>query len=104
MCEKGTVPQIKVRHREKFFTLLFFTALSGEPVLCLVIVAGIQMKFNIEIGIDPFAPIIGNDADSNYFEKNFGVGNSFPGGPTCHFRGRSILHFQEKRRSSLTGN
>ena len=80
MCEKGTVPQIKVQHSKKFFTLLRFTALrSGDPILCLVIVAGVQMTFNIETSIDPFVPIIGEDIDPDCFKKNFGVRNFFPG-------------------------
>ena len=91
MCEKGTVPQIKVQHREKFFTLLGFTALSSEPVLCLVSIAGIQMKINVETGIAPFAAITGKETDADYFDKIFGPGKLFSGGPTCHFRGKNIL-------------
>ena len=38
MCERGAILQVKVQHKEKHFTLLGFTSLSGRPVLCLVII------------------------------------------------------------------
>ena len=39
--EKGTHAQNKVQHTDKYFTLLGFTALTGEHVLCLVILTGV---------------------------------------------------------------
>ena len=39
-CERGTVPQYKVQHRDNHFTLLGFTALSGDPILCVIIISG----------------------------------------------------------------
>ena len=53
-CERGTVPQNKVQHTDKHFTLLGFTALTGDPVLCLIIIAGVQESLSVESGIDPF--------------------------------------------------
>ena len=90
-CKKGTVPQNKVKHTDKHFTLLGFTTLSGEPVLCLVITAGGQELLAIENGIKPFVTQTYRDAsDNDYFKKNFGPGKLFPGGPTCKFLGRDI--------------
>ena len=42
VCEIGTVPQNKVSHNDCHFTVLDFTALDGSPVLCMVIIAGVQ--------------------------------------------------------------
>jgi len=90
-CEKGTVPQNKVQHTDKHFTLLGFTALTGEPVLCVIIIAGIQEKLNVESGIDPFVTeTFGDASDKDYFDRNFGPGKLFPGGPTCTFLGKDI--------------
>ena len=44
VCERVTVPQNKVEHRKSHFTLLGFTSLSGDPVLCVVIMAGVRGK------------------------------------------------------------
>ena len=39
-CEIGTVPQIKASHsNERHFAVLGFTSLSGEVVMCLIIMA-----------------------------------------------------------------
>jgi len=90
-CEKGSVPQNKVQHTDKHFTLLGFTALSGEPVLCLVIIAGVQESLAVESGIDPFVTETHGDAsDKDYFDRNFDPGKLFPGGPTCKFLGHDI--------------
>ena len=90
-CEKGTHAQNKVQHTDKHFTLLGFTALTGEPVLCLVILAGVQEVLSVESGIDPFVTqTYGDASDDDYFDRNYGTGKLFPGGPTCKFQGKEI--------------
>jgi len=69
---KGTIPQIKVQHTEKYFTLLSFTAISGEVVLCLIIISGTREHLNIETGIDPTKITTGDVTDSDFIDKNFG--------------------------------
>ena len=53
MCEKHCKPQEQLQHKENHFTLLGFTALSGAPVLCLKIIAGVREELSVETGIDP---------------------------------------------------
>ena len=90
-CEKGTHAQNKVQHTDKHFTLLGFTALTGEPVLCLVIFAGVQEALSLESGINPFVTqTYGDASDDDYFDRNYGPGKLFPGGPTCKFQGKEI--------------
>ena len=90
VCARGAIPQVKVQHSERHFTLLGFTALSGEPVLCLIIISGVREHLNIETGIDPTKPILGDVNDENFIEQNFGPDKLFPGGPTCQFNGKEI--------------
>ena len=90
VCARGTIPQVKVQHSERHFTLLGFTALSGEPVLCLIIISGVREHLNIETGIDPTKPILGDVNDETFIDQNFGPGKLFPGGPTCKFGGKEI--------------
>ena len=90
-CEKGMIPQIKASHsNERHFTTLGFTSLSGEPVLCLVIIAGVKEMYEIETGIDIEADETGHPSDPDYFEKNRGKGRMFPTGPECVFQGKTI--------------
>ena len=73
-CEKGTHAQNKVQHTDKHFTLLGFTALNGEPVLYLVVIAGVREQLIIETGIGPLVEeIFGRPEDEDYFDRNFGA-------------------------------
>ena len=90
-CEKGYgVPQNKSSINDRHFTLLGFTALTGEPVLCVVIIAGVIEAYEVETGIDIDAPVTGDVMDHDYFEKNTGEGKLFPKGPECEFNGKRI--------------
>ena len=89
-CELGAIPQNKSSYNDRHFTCLGFTALTGEPVLCVVIVAGITETFEVEVGIDIEAPMIGDPSDTDFFQNNRGKGKMFPTGPECHFNGKTI--------------
>ena len=90
-CETGMVPQIKASHsNERHFTTLGFTSLSGKPVLCLVIIAGVRELYEIETGIDSDADVIGHPSDPDFFEKNRGKGKIYPMGPECEYKGKTI--------------
>jgi len=41
ICERGTVLKKVTSNTEKHFTILGFTTVNGEPVMCCVIIAGI---------------------------------------------------------------
>ena len=53
--EKGTHAQNEVQHTDTYFTLLNFTAMSREPVLRFLILAGVGERQSVEAGIYPFA-------------------------------------------------
>ena len=90
VCEIDSIPKEQASHTDKHFTLLGFTALSGEPVLCLIIIAGIKQMYEIETGIDIDATPIGDPNNSDYFVNNRGKGKLFPMGPDCVFNGKTI--------------
>ena len=89
-CEIGGIPQNKSSYNDKHFTCLGFTALMGEPVMCVVIIAGMIEAYEVEVGIDVTAEVIGNPLDKDYFEVNRGKGKMFPTGPKCKFNGKII--------------
>ena len=90
VCEIDSIPKEQASHTDKHFTLLGFTALTGESVLCLIIIAGIKQLYDVESGIDLDATPIGDHSDRDYFIKNKGKGKLFPMGPEWTFNGNTI--------------
>ena len=67
------------------FTLMGLTAATGEPVLCICILAAQILSVTYVKGFDYRASI---PYDSiNTMEENMGEGRSLPGFPVCKFRG-----------------
>ena len=75
---------------DKHFTMLGFTPLNGEHILCLIIIAGVQEKFEVKFGIDIDATPEGDPSDADYFKKNHGKGKLFRMGPECCFNGKTV--------------
>ena len=93
LCETGKSPQRKVNTKNKHYTVLGLTTLSGKPVMCCIIFAGLRENALCETGLDLTAEIIGETSDDDFLEKNTGKGKAFPGGPTCHFNGKVVPCF-----------
>lgn len=79
------------------FTVLCFTAGTGEPVMCAVIfkseqdVSKIPMSWKMGINIKNNLRAGGNNAEM--FALNEGEGNAMEGGPKCYFNGIVIPTF-----------
>ena len=93
LCEKGSVPKQVTSNKDKHFTLLGFTALSGEPAMCCVVFSGKNQNPYVEAGCDFTKEFIGDFSDPSFFENNFGEGRAFPGGPSCMFKGKKVPCF-----------
>lgn len=88
---QGSVPYARASHVEKRFTMIGLTALDGTPVLCVLILQGVNKDLSIETGIDITVDPKGRPEDGDtYFFQNTGVGNYFPGPPVCQYRGKTI--------------
>ena len=70
--------------------MLGLAALSEEPVMCLIIIAGIQEKWEVECGINVEAVPVGDPSDPDFFQKNTDKGKIFPLGPECTFHGKKV--------------
>ena len=90
VCGKGMIPKEKCTTNDKHWTLLGLTAFTGQPVMCIVIFAGEKASTILETGMDIFAQVIGNEKEDDFFDKNYGPGKLYPGGPTCEFKGKKI--------------
>ena len=67
VCAKVMVPQQKSNSRDKHYTLLGRTALSGDAVIYVVIFSGERESRLWETGIDVFTKTEGDVSDANYF-------------------------------------
>eukprot|EP00978_Attheya_sp_CCMP212_P026409 scaffold86813_cov51-Attheya_sp.AAC.1 len=85
-----TIPTTGTADNANHFTTMCFAAGDGKPVMCVVIMTGVQQKTVHEIGIDMLADCEGTVDDPDYYENNIGPGKRFPGGPTCEFRGKTV--------------
>ena len=88
MCEKHCTPQEQVQHKEKHFTLLGFTALSGEPVLCLIIIAGVREELSVETGIDPIAITTGDVTINDFLTRILVRANYIPMDPFVYLKAK----------------
>ena len=91
VCGKRIVPQQRVNYKDKHWTLLELTALSGDPIMCVIIFAGKRHNPLCETGIDIFAEQVGEVSDEDYFKRNSGQNKRYPGGCTCVFQGKEVL-------------
>jgi hypothetical protein len=73
--------------------LISLTALTGEPVMCIIIIEGKKSKGSIEAGIDISVNPIVKPTDENFIWKNSGPGKYYPGGHVCYFKGKRIPPF-----------
>ena len=63
LTEPGQVGQRKISTKNKHYTLLGLTLLTGRPLMCVVIMAGDKPKPEVETKIDIFADQIGASTD-----------------------------------------
>ena len=85
----GERPQKIASESETPWTTLAVTAMTGEPVCCVVIIKGSQFHASDISGEDITA---NNDREEWLFSDKelHGPGKRFPGGPVCVFRGKTI--------------
>ncbi len=93
LVERGQVPMKKISTSNKKFMLIGPTALTGEPVMCILIIEGKRPNRSIVAGVDIRVTPTGSFSDNDFVLKNCGNGKYFPGGPECTFRGKKVPAF-----------
>ncbi len=83
LCEKMARPQIRAATKDSHFTVLGFTAATGEPVMCATIFAAKELGTAWVLGYDTSAEWQGVDHEENL--NTGGLGKRFPMGPQCHY-------------------
>jgi len=87
LCSKDGRPQQRAATKDAHFTVLGFTAASGEAVMCAVIVAAKTFKPEWRTGFDPFAEWVGREEN---IEADSGDNKQYPFRPTCLFKGKTV--------------
>jgi len=90
LTEVGVIGQQNSSRNNKHFTLCGLTLLNGEPLMCVVILAGIRDNKLVELGINPRVEEVGNVSNDGYSIKNLGKVKQFPGGPECSYHSKKI--------------
>jgi len=69
------------------------TLLTGEPLMCILIIAGKRLSAETEMGIDQFKEMVGKHGGIDFLKNNCGKGKLCPGGPMCVVWGIEIPYF-----------
>jgi hypothetical protein len=90
IVSRGTVAKESATTNSNHFTVLGFTAATGEAIMCAIIASGKTMKPEVVTGLDLFATKIGHETDDDFILNNTGPGKLYPNGPTCQFKGKEV--------------
>ena len=91
LCEAHGRPQVKAATKDSHFTVLGFTAATGEPVMCAIIFAAQTMCESWVLGFNASATWIGGDDDIR--SNTGGLDKRHPQGPFCHINGKTVPTF-----------
>ena len=92
LVERGSEARTACSTSDAHWTTLGFTAVNGEPVLCVIIFASKTLSVEERLGVDIHAPSPQDD-DAMFSRDHYGPGKYFPGGPRCNFRGVDVPCF-----------
>jgi hypothetical protein len=91
LCEASGRPKIKAATKDSHFTVMGFTAATGEPVMCAIIFEAMKMCPSWVLGLNASAPWIGEE--NNLQQNTGGINKRHPQGPVCRFRGKDVPTF-----------
>ena len=91
LCGVMSRPQVKAATKDSHFTVLGFTAATGEPVMCAIIFTAKQLCESWVLGFNATAEWIGTD--DNVEGNTGGLDKRYPQGPVCWFRDRKLPTF-----------
>ena len=90
-CEAHGRPQVKAATKDSHFTVLGFTAATGEPVMCAIIFAAQTLCESWVFGFNASATWIKGDDD--VCSNTGGLDKRYPQGPFCHINGKTVPTF-----------
>ena len=85
---KGRKIELEISKSSGRFTIIGLTAATGDPVMCIVIMAANELGVAEALGFDHRAN--GQYDSTKTLEKNRGPGKDLPGLPTCRSHGKDV--------------
>ena len=96
-------PKKKVSTKDKLFTLLPLTLLSGEPLMCILIISGVRYNTLLEMWLDGSADMVGNVLDVDFIQKNSCAGKNVSWWAFMHYQWKKIPCFiRRSKKGSIT--
>ena len=83
---KGARANVKSSHKDGRMTVIGLTATSDDSVIAIIIFAAEELTFEQQTRHDIHVPF----DQGLLIVANSGPGKTFPGGPSCTFRGKVI--------------
>ena len=106
--------QYKKHKKGKRFTTLPLMSLSGDPVMCVIIIEETLQYLFIELGIDVTKLVDNVNIDNvtadeetistYYIRQNMGPGKLFPGGPMCNSNGKQVPYMVRYTKGGINEN
>jgi hypothetical protein len=95
VVDKNDEAKQKASKKEKYFTCLGLTLLTGNPIMCVVIIDGKNDDLLVRTGVDMdcktyYEKNTEEGEDDDTFIKNMGKGLQYLCGPTCCYDGIEI--------------
>ena len=88
--EKGNKARITAATTDQHFSVLCFTAGTGEPIMLCIIFNGHELTAEQQLGIDIQCEL---DPSDFTLRNNHGAGKRHPGGPKYMFRSKEVPAF-----------
>ena len=70
LYKRGTLPQQQVSTRNRHFILISLISLTGELLMCILIIAGTKLLDTTEMGIYQFKEMVGKGTDEDFIKNN----------------------------------
>jgi hypothetical protein len=87
---RGQTAEVTAATSDAHFTVLGFTASTGEPVVCVIVFATSEMTQELQLGVNMQAPMVEGD---NIVHGNYSPRKQYPGAPTCQCCGKTVPPF-----------
>ena len=93
LTEPGQVAQQTTLTKDKHYTLLGLTLLTGQHLVCVLIMVGDTPKIEVKTDIDICVEQVVVPTDRDYTKNDTGEGCRFLGGPTYMVQGVDVPCF-----------
>ena len=74
LVQRGATQNVRVSTKDCHFTVMGVIALTGDPMMCVLVLKGVREEGCVEIGLDKFAEVFDQVNDLDYVFINSAPG------------------------------